>query len=250
MQKAISTAIGGLLWLALSTAGFATTLTITSYNYSADSDGGGFQAYLNSNSTDLFEVYCVDYLNDADQSGAYTINIDTPNLSAPDDGLGDTRYGTTTTFSWNSIVAGALSSSGDEFGDAYDRYVMAGWLTTQYDSFAQNSTDADGIQSAIWTLLDVNGANFSSDGDTLYWLQQAINFMNSPGFNSFASDVEVYTDTTISGDTNLNYGTADNRYQTGYQEFISVIPEPADLVLVGCGLLFIGALRRGRRPKI
>lgn len=250
MKKAISTTICGLLWLAISGVGFATNLTINSYNFSADNDGGGFVAYLNGNTSDPLEVFCVDYLNSVDPgpTETYPVNIDTPNLSAPDDGLGDTRYGTTTTFSWNSVSGSTISASGDEFGDAYDRYVMAAWLTTQYNLSQPNSEQNDGIQSAIWTLLDVDGETFNM-GDVATWLQNAVNFMsNTEEFNAFAADVRIYSTAEISGDNDLNLDCGDNRYSIGYQEMIGVVatPEPAGLSLVGCGLVLIGVLRRRR----
>jgi len=241
MKKSV---ICGLLWLAFSAVGFSTSLTIQSNDLWVDDGGGGFLAYLNGNTSNPLEVYCADYRNYVDPPQTYDVNIDTPNLLAPDDGLGDTRYGTTTTFTWNSLVGTTISMSGSEFGNAYDRYVMAGWLTTNYDPLNPGGGQDEGIQSAIWTLLDVDGTSHT-EGDVATWLQNAVNFMsNTAQFNSFAADVRVYSQTDISGDNNLNLSSSGNRYATGAQEMIGVAPEPADLALVGCGLLWIGLLRK------
>jgi hypothetical protein len=243
MRKTIGTAIGGLLWLAFVAIGSASSLTIESQTLNIE-QGGQFVADLNGNSADSFDVYCIDYRNDVTIPDTYFVNISTPSIS-----LADTRYGDTTDFSWNSISGSYVGSTGNEFGNAYDRYVMAGWLTTQYNSDTKGAQDI-GIQNAIWTLLDVNDAKFTS-GDVDYWLQQAVNFMNNnpTAFTSLASEIQIYTS------TNVATATGSARYSTGEQEMITVLdpspspavlgaPEPAMFALVGIGLVALGAARR------
>ncbi len=248
MKKAISATIGGLLWLALSLTASATTMTIESQNF-AVGDGGGFLADLNSMAADSFDVYCADYRNYIPgYNNSYPVNISTPAT-----GLDDTVYGTTTTFAYNSIVAGTLSRAGDEFGNAYDRYVMAGWLTTQYDLSNTSDPINQGIQDAIWTLLNVDGQSFTS-ADSAADLQAAVNFMNGnpTGFTQIAKEEVIYTSTNVAGDNDLNPADCDtnSRYSIGTQEMIAVntTPEPAVFAMVGGGLLLIGVIRR-RKTK-
>lgn len=253
MKKAFSVVVCGLLWLAFSGMSFGDSLTIQSYNFSANGDGGGFLAYLNGNTSNPLEVFCVDYLNEVDPPQTYDVNVSTPNLSNPDDGLGDTRYGTTpeTSFSFQSVTGGAVSTSLGtyDFGDAYDRYVMAAYLTTLYNLSDPNSGTNNDIQIAIWTLLDTNGAVLTPNSPgtstgVASELVAAVEFMdNASAFNSFASEVEIFTSSSVA--------TADipSRYQNGQQEMIMVVPpnavpEPADFAMVGTGLLLLGALRR------
>jgi hypothetical protein len=248
MKKAVSTTIFGLLWLALSVGASATTLYVESQNFPVGSaGGGGFLADLTGNAADSFEVYCVDYRNEVNLPDNFYVNIDTPSLS-----LADTRYGTTTNFYWNSLVAGvpSTSSSGAQFGNDYDRYVMAGWLTTQYDHSNGWSALDIGIQEAIWTLLDVDGTSFA-DGDVDAELAAAVHFMhgNSAAFALLGSEIEIFTATVIGGNTNLDLASGGNRYSVGQQELLTVessVPEPAVFVLVGCGLVALGVIRRRR----
>jgi hypothetical protein len=252
MKKAVSATIWGLLWLTFEVAASASTLNIENHNLDVNY-GGAFLADLNGMSANSFNVFCVDYRNDVNVPDSYPVAIDTPSVT-----LADTRYGTTTGFYWNSLVAGAPSTTGMQFGNAYDRYVMAGWLTTQYDFSPGADTGAldVGIQNAIWTLLDVDGVSFTT-GNVDAELAAAVNFMtmNPVAFAQLGTQVEIFTSnyTTpgngdIGADTDLNLNDAGNRYSIGKQEMITVIatPEPAVFVLVGCGLVLIGVVFRRR----
>lgn len=249
MKKTLSATIAGLLWLAFSVGASATSLTIESQDLNVNY-GGSFYSDLNGNASASFNVFCVDYLNDVTVPDTFNVNVSIASVS-----LADTRYGTTTNFSFNSLVGGApsASSSGTQFGNAYDRYVMAGYLTTLYDfSAGANTGDLDvGIQNAIWTLLDVSGRTFTS-GDVDQELQAAVNFMdtNPTGFANLATEVVIYSSTDIAGNNDLNIGAPPDRYEIGQQEMISVnsvnAPEPAVFAMVGLGLLLMGKIRRRR----
>ena len=254
MRKAVSAAIWGLLWLALEVGASASDLNIENHNLNVNY-GGAFLADLNGMAADSFNVFCVDYRNDVNVPDSYPVAIATASVS-----LAGTRYGTTTGFYWNSLVGGAPSTTGTQFGNAYDRYVMAGWLTTQFDFSPGANTGAldVGIQNAIWTLLDVDGASFTT-GNVGAELAAAINFMtmNPAAFAQFATHVEILTSnytTPANGDvgagTDLNLNDAGSRYSIGRQEMITVLaaPEPAVFLLVGCGLVLIGVIFR-RRPR-
>lgn len=204
MKKALITGMGGLLWLASSGISYGTSLTLQQYNFAAN-DGGGFLAYLNGNTSNPLEVYCVDYQNYVDPPQTYSVNVSTPDLGNPDDaGLADTRYGTTTVFSFNSVTGTIINTGAGtyDFGDAYDRYVMAAWLTTQYNLSNPGSAANDSIQSAIWTLLDTNGAvqipYSGTQAQVAGELIDAVEFMSdTSAFNSFAADVEIFTSTDV-----------------------------------------------------
>jgi hypothetical protein len=235
-------AVLGLLWLTLSAACFATTLTITAHTENVN-NGGEFTAYLNSNSNATFDVFCVDYQNYI--SGiptTFTVNVDTlPNIV-------NTRYASANNYGGSAPAFSYFSSA----GSAENRYLLAGYLTTTYDFTSGVTTQDQLIQDAIWNLLDVNNT-FNNNGSSTN--NAAINTIianaiawesgqTTTQLNSFASRVNIYTDVLV--DTP---GACSSPFSCGAQEYLSVspattTPEPADFALVGIGLLGFGLLRK------
>ena len=249
MTRTIRNAALGLLWLALGATTFGSPFTVTVRNFAVDI-GGGFEA----NTTDpnnQFEVFCADYLNGVSPPQTYDANISI--LSA---GISNTRYGTTpqTSFLFQTVPAGQ-PTAGQALGDAFNRYLLAGWLTTQYDFSADANTGSRdiGIQSAIWNLLNVNGGS-PQTGDVDVWLSNARAWENSQTgaqLNAFAANVRIYTSVDVAGLS----GTP--RYTTGMQEMVnvfseqtvSVAPEPAAFLLLGTGLVGIGVIARRKKAS-
>jgi hypothetical protein len=232
------TAVWGLLWLAFCAAASATPVstpfTIATYNFSVE-DGGGFSAYLNGNSANTFEVYCVDFQNYVyPPNDTYDVYVDDVGVT-----VADTRYGTTPTTGFTDQVM----INGSPV-DAQVRYILAGWLTTHYDlnptTTAENNQNL-GIQNAIWTLLDTGSDSAFASSYEATWLGNALSWATSEGsagLQNYAHDVEVFTSTSVSSTP------IPGRYTTGQQEMITVIPEPAATALVGIGLIALGLLRR------
>lgn len=136
-------------------------------------------------------------------------------------------------------------------GNAMNRYLLAGWLTTQYDFTPGAGSGARdlGIQNAIWNLLDTNNVN-NTDGAVGTWLNNATVWeagQTAAALTAFASQVRIYTSTNVSPNSDLNNNHTGNRYTVGKQEMINVVPEPGVMMLVGSGLVTLGLLRRRKK---
>jgi PEP-CTERM motif len=251
-MKCISTAaVGGLLWLTFSAVAFGDTLIFSAQTENVD-NGGQFSATLASNPSQTLLVYCVDYANDL--LGVDAVNISTPNPSvSPDEGLVLTRYGQTPTadFSFYNSGTGTLAS-GTAPLTAFQRYVLAGWLITQYN-FSSGVTTADKqIQNGIWTLLTVNGTSgfpfgdAAGDGNYITLAEQWLGTeLATPAgmanLAAFESDIRIYTSTNT-----IPYTGPGTPFVSGNQEMIGITgtPEPATLAMLGGGLLGIGLFRK------
>jgi hypothetical protein len=235
-MKLISAGRWGLLWLTFNSAAFASTLTIQSQTFNIE-QGGQFAAFLNGDEDNQFYIYCVDYRNFVAPPQTFDANISTvPNV-------GNTRYGTTASGSFSTAVTAPIG-----YSNAANRYLLAGWLTTQYIfGPGQNLGSRDiGIQNAIWTLLDVDGS-IHSHGDESQWLSSAETWESHQTTNqlaAFASHVVIFTSENVA----QAYGAG--RYTTGVQEMIGVtnaVPEPMTFFLLGGGLSALGVIRRRKK---
>lgn len=242
MTRYIRSSALGLLWLAFGATAFAVELKIKDQNFPVG-NGGGFTAVFTADPNNIFELFCVDYLNFINQfETPYEVNVSTlPSIA-------NTRYGTTpaANFQFQTVPVGQ-PLAGQSLGDAVNRYLLAGWLTTQYDfSAGAGSQPQDlGIQSAIWTLLSVTGAP-PDMGDRNVWLNNAVAWEQSQTaaqLLGFGANIRIYTSVLTAG------VEPDARYTTGPQEMMNVVPEPAAFLLLGTGLVGIGMIVRRRKKQ-
>jgi hypothetical protein len=224
------------------------TLDTTGYNFQLDGGGGGAQATLNGQN---LEIYCDDYANFiyVPYSG-YQADITTLTSGS---NLSDTRFGSvtnwTTLSNQNSLTLASTINSATDLG----RYQMAAYLVSQYNTadgtitpfnVAGNSTSNDGIQQAIWDILDPKGENFGQIGSlasTDSALEAAASWYSSTGGNTgsaardaFLANFRIVSDATMGSCGNALAGC-------GFQEQITVVPEPRHLALMLVGLLILGS---------
>ncbi len=194
--------------------------------------GGRFRALLNG---EAVYVYCVDFAHVFEYGRTYWVDITplTGNLAE------ETRYGGVPLDGWN-FANGQYT--------ALQRYMMASWLIMQYVPYfadwssSANRYQAQGIQSAVWALLDPAGTpNAPTGGNRSYWLRLAAAAIQQPDYDDPTDPFYRYFRVVSPAD----------RTALRPQEFIVVVtPEPASVLLFSGVLACLGlAARVGRRPR-
>ncbi len=214
---------------------------ITTYSGGGRFDAQLFNTASGGNPTGSLLVTCVDFLNVFSYGERWQVNFTRIDGS---DTLGNTRFG-------GSLTNNGNANNFDNYQGTYnamDRYRMAAWLTSQLPNHLGSSLNRQGIQGAIWYLLDPTGtpnAPLSSTSGWFdnrnHWLQQAINTGLSQS-ESFYSRYRVVTQVGVSW---LGNGTS-----TRYQEFITeVVPEPSTYAALAMGVLGVVCAVRRRKQN-
>ena len=232
-----------ILIAGLSFAATASAATLTAVKPSIVAGADVYNAtYVSGSGSQPITIFCLDYINGFTSGATFNVNasIDT-SLAA----ITNTRYGLSSgSFATNTITVSSVNYS---LGDAQNRYLLAGYLASQYGA---NSTTNTSIQDAIWELLAVTGqAAPPSNSGSNAQIASAINWKNGQSasqLTAFENSFKILSDTAIAGVT----GAA--RYSTGNQEFLSfgaanATPEPSTFALLGGGLALVGLARRRMR---
>jgi hypothetical protein len=229
------------------------TLDTTSYNFQLNNGGGGASAVLDG-STNI-EIFCNDFANSISVPHTnYSANL-TSITSGSD--LSKTRFGGNT--SWTTIT---INDDGTDAGsnDAADsaiingstalgRYQMAAFLVSQYNRPAGNTLSNNGIQRAIWWLLDPVGSatppsltnnSFDSLESAAEWYQTTGGNTGSAARNTFLAGYKIVSDSTM-----YSCG-AGKALCGGFQEQIdpvAAVPEPRQFAFMLGGLLFLCSVK-------
>lgn len=215
------------------------TLQTVTYNFQLAGGGGGVSSVLGGSLA--IETFCIDFANDIFVPGTYSANV-TPLVSGSD--LSLTRFGLNS--SWQTVNI----SDGDPITDAadaaiinaagnLDRYQMAAYLISQYHQ-GDGATDYNnGIQSAIWDILDPASYPASpTSGDRDGALELAAEWYS--GTSSGARDAYLANYRILSDYTMTNCNGTGLPLCYGFQEQLAgglAVPEPRGLAWILLGLL-------------
>lgn len=220
----------------------ADTLTTTGYNFQLNGGGGGATAVLNG--TTNLEIFCVDFNNDIYVPHSnYSANLSA--LTSSGFNASTTRFGNVTSWATVTIAGDTTDSSTINNAGALQRYQMAAYLVSLYNLAGGNNASNNGIQMAIWTILDPTAYAASlpspATGNPTTALEEAAQWLSgtsSSDRDAFLAGWDIISDATM---------IPGSPQSGGFQEQITRVPEPGFFgMLAFCLLGFVWQARRRR----
>lgn len=240
-----------LSFCAAASAGPVTQILDTnSYNFALSDGGGGAQATINKGLS--VEIFCVDFANDiyvpVQGYTAYLTPITQAGLNT-----GDTRFGLVGSGDFSQISLGGDTTDAGTINTASNlgRYQMAAFLVSQYNlsnNTAQIQQQNNGIQQAIWDILDPGTFPLFTTATTTSEIEAAAQWYTSMGGNAgsttltnFLANYRIVSSSVMTPCTS-GPGAGTGLLCGGFQEQITAVPEPRYLALMLVGLLLVGSV--------
>jgi len=234
-------------------AGAATTVTLDTgvaplgYNFplGPDDNGGGMSTTVNGVT---LETFCVDFANNINEPYTYQAYVTT--IESTSD-LSNTRFGNVTSWADPWSASASYASTLDN-ANALARYQMAAYLVSTYNVPAGNVGYNEGIQQAIWEILDPTTSNallsnISDATDLNNALSAAATWYSGTTVgqrNAFLSNYEILSDPNMSNCTNRL--VCASSFQEQIVDPTWNCPEPRGQALMMIGLLTLGWALRSR----
>jgi hypothetical protein len=213
------------------------------YNFALTGGGGGESGVLESDLS--VETFCDNFNNEIYLGQDYSAYVST--LTTGSD-LSHTRFGSNSSWRTINISGDATDSAIINDANSLARYQMAAFLASQYQTKQGSNAHNNGIQAAIWDILDpASSPAAPTYADASAALAEAAEWYANPNSNtSFLADFVIVSDSTMS------WSGAGDPLSGGFQEQLTMlmtpVPEPrtAQWILLGVFLLCAGL----RRPAL
>ena len=252
LRRSANIAVIGLMMSAAALAN-PHRLDTLSYNFQLTGGGGGSAAQLDQSLN--VEIFCNDFANEIFvPHNMYSANLTT--ITSTSD-LSMTRFGHNTSWRTVTISDDGADSGGNDSADSaiinaansLGRYQMAAYLVAQYNRGGGSSAYNNGIQTAIWEILDpASYAVAPVTADPSAALEQAAEWLN--GTTTAARDSYLANYRIVSDSTMTACNGAGTPLCGGFQEQITTVPEPRHVSLMLIGFLSLCSIGFRKRYRI